>query len=90
MSSFSRQAMALCCPKDNPNYYSPCIPDRGEPACYFQYAGQSAISAHFDCSKSICPKHHFYENDSFLHRSISYKLSLMFLISLPEMVLLFK
>jgi hypothetical protein len=80
----------LCCPKDNYRCGLSYIPGKDEPSSRFRHAGQSAILARFDCSKNIRPQHHFYENDSFLHRSISYKLSHMFLISLPEKVLFFK
>jgi len=90
MLFFSDQAMVLCYLKDNHHCFLPCIPGKGEPSSDFQYAGQSATSAQFDCSKSICPQHHFYENDNFPHHSISYKLSQMFLISLSKKVLLFK
>jgi hypothetical protein len=84
------QATVLCCPKDNHRCNLSYIPGKDEPSSRFLHAGQSAASARFDCSKSICPQHHYYENDNFLHHSISYKFSQIFLISLHEKILLFK
>jgi hypothetical protein len=78
ISCFSDQATVLCCPKDNHRYALSCIPDIGEPSFDFQYAGQSATLARFDYSKSICPQHLFYENNNFLHHSISYIFSRIF------------
>jgi hypothetical protein len=84
------RATVLCCPKDNHRCNLSYIPGKDEPSSRFRHAGQSAASARFDCSKSICPQHHYYENDNFLHHGNSYKLSQRFLISLPEKTLLFK
>jgi hypothetical protein len=71
MFSFGDQATAWCYPKDNRCCWLSCIPGKDEPSSRFRHAGQSATSARFDYSRSKCLQHHSYENDSFLHRSIS-------------------
>jgi len=84
---FSDQAKVLYYPRDNYHYALSGIQDKDEPSSGFQYAGQLAISVRFGSSKSICPQHHFYENDNFLHHNISY-MSQIFLISLPKNIFL--